>query len=154
MDLNTESIRKLIEVMDKHQLVEISYEEGDKKVHLRRRDDKTATTPLGPINHTVAGEKSLSPADVTRHEIKSPLVGTFYRSSKPDTEVFVDIGEPVTPDKTVCIIEAMKVMNEIKAECEGVIKEIKAKNGESIEFGQTLFIVQPKSAPAGQVKPL
>ncbi len=76
-------------------------------------------------------------------EIRSPMVGTFYRAPAPDADPFVKVGDKVSPDTTVCIIEAMKVMNEIKAEMDGEIVKILAENGEPIEYGQPLFLVKP-----------
>ncbi len=75
--------------------------------------------------------------------IDSPMVGTFYTSPNPDAEPFVKVGDQVTPDTVVCIIEAMKVFNEIKAECSGTIAKVLVNNGESVEFGQKLFLVKP-----------
>jgi acetyl-CoA carboxylase biotin carboxyl carrier protein len=71
-------------------------------------------------------------------------VGTFYRSPKPDTDAFVNVGDEVTPDRVLCIIEAMKVMNEIKAEMSGVVREILVKNGQAVEFGEVLFQIEKR----------
>ena len=79
---------------------------------------------------------------VPMKEIVSPMVGTFYRSASPDAQPFVEVGKPVTEDTVVCIIEAMKVMNEIKAETSGVIAEVLADNGKPVQFGQALFKVR------------
>jgi acetyl-CoA carboxylase biotin carboxyl carrier protein len=75
--------------------------------------------------------------------IESPMVGTFYAASNPDSPPFASVGTAITADKTVCIIEAMKIFNEIKAECSGTIVRVLVKNGEPVEFGQTLFLVKP-----------
>ena len=75
--------------------------------------------------------------------IESPMVGTFYAQANPDSPPFVSVGAAVAPDKTVCIIEAMKIFNEIKAECSGTIAKVLVKNGEPVEFGQALFLVKP-----------
>ncbi|MCZ6542460.1 MAG: acetyl-CoA carboxylase, biotin carboxyl carrier protein, partial [Planctomycetota bacterium] len=75
--------------------------------------------------------------------IESPMVGTFYAASNPDSSPFVTVGSSVDPDTVVCMIEAMKIFNEIKAECSGTIEKVLVNNGESIEFGQALFIVRP-----------
>ena len=82
------------------------------------------------------------PANVT--EFKSPLVGTFYRSAKPDSDPFVNVGDEVGTEKVLCIIEAMKVMNEIKAEMNGVVREILVKNGQAVEFGEPMFLIEKK----------
>jgi acetyl-CoA carboxylase biotin carboxyl carrier protein len=86
-----------------------------------------------------AAEKSANYVD-----FKSPLVGTFYRSSKPDADAFVNVGDEVTPERVLCIIEAMKVMNEIKAEMHGVLREILVKNGQAVEFGEVLFQIEKR----------
>jgi len=86
-----------------------------------------------------APQAPLSPPVAVGPEIKSPMVGTFYASSSPDSSAFVRVGQEVTPDTVVCIIEAMKVMNEIKADTTGVVAEICAENGKPVQFGQTLF---------------
>ena len=82
------------------------------------------------------------PANVT--EFKSPLVGTFYRSAKPDSDPFVNVGDEIGPEKVICIIEAMKVMNEIKAEMSGVVREVLVKNGQAVEFGEPMFLIEKK----------
>jgi acetyl-CoA carboxylase biotin carboxyl carrier protein len=83
-----------------------------------------------------------APAEVTSKEIVSPMVGTFYRAASPESPAFADVGTEVNEDTVVCIIEAMKVMNEIKAEVKGVIAEVVAENGKPVQFGQTLFRVR------------
>ena len=87
-----------------------------------------------------AAAPARDPAEV--HEIKSPMVGTFYRSPSPDSEPFVAEGQRIAAETVVCIIEAMKVMNEIRAECRGEVVEILVENGEPVEFGQPLFLVK------------
>ncbi len=76
-------------------------------------------------------------------EVKSPIVGTFYRSPSPDDPEFISIGDSVKPGQTLCIIEAMKIMNEIESEVSGVVKEIKVENAEPVEYNQTLFLIEP-----------
>ena len=76
--------------------------------------------------------------------MKAPLVGTFYRASKPGADPYVNVGDEVNPEKVLCIIEAMKVMNEIKAEMNGVVREVLAKNGEAVEFNQVIFLIEKK----------
>jgi len=158
MDLN--EIRKILELMDANQLVEFEYEEEGRKIRLRRPDTGVnssshgvAEPPLG-IRLPAPGSPAPSPAapaaapapekPANLVEYKSPLVGTFYRSPKPDSEVFVNEGDEVTPERVICIIEAMKVMNEIKAEMNGVIREILVKNGQAVEFGEVLFQIEKR----------
>lgn len=151
--MKTEDIKRLISIMDEHNLAEISYEEGGQKIHLRRPDggktiimpDETISAPADKTAGAPAKAESKSRESAAELvEVKSPLVGTFYSSSKPNTPPFVEVGTPVQPDTTLCLLEAMKVMNEIKSETEGVIQEIRVKSGQSVQFGQVLFVIKKK----------
>jgi acetyl-CoA carboxylase biotin carboxyl carrier protein len=153
MDLN--EIRKILELMDANRLVEFEYEEEGRKIRLRRPDSHPAAAPPAwtppPAGARPAAAAPPPPAAAPAPEkaanlvdFKSPLVGTFYRSPKPDAEVFVNAGDEVTPDRVLCIIEAMKVMNEIKAEMSGVVREILVKNGQAVEFGEVLFQIEKR----------
>jgi len=105
----------------------------------------SAHSSMAPGASTSAGgiQPTQSPAEtVTLRDIVSPMVGTFYRAASPDAPAFVDVGKEVTEDSVVCIIEAMKVMNEIKAETTGVIAEVVAENGKPVQFGQVLYRVR------------
>lgn len=150
MKIDLNSIKKLIEIMKEHYLQEIDYEEGTKKIHLRKTENKIIGLPAsleqvsGETKTTPAGKTEEKNVDENRHEITSPMVGTFYEALKPGTETFVQPGDPIDEEKTVCIIEAMKVMNEIKAEINGVIEKVLVKNGQPVEFGQALFLVKKK----------
>jgi acetyl-CoA carboxylase biotin carboxyl carrier protein len=154
MDMN--EIRKILELMDANKLVEFEYEEEGKRIRLRRPDlhpggpvpgllpmapaSAHSNPAPAPVDHAGAAP-SRSPDLV---EFKSPLVGTFYRSPKPDAEPFVNPGDEVGPDKVLCVIEAMKVMNEIKAELTGIVREVLVKNGQAVEFGEILFLIEKK----------
>jgi acetyl-CoA carboxylase biotin carboxyl carrier protein len=154
MDLN--EIRKILELMDANQLVEFEYEEQGRKIRLRRPDSGVAAAPApapAPAGVTrpapAAPPAAAAPPPVAERsanlvDFKSPLVGTFYRSSKPDSDPFVNVGDEVAADKVLCIIEAMKVMNEIKAEMGGVIRDILVKNGQAVEFGEVLFQIEKR----------
>ncbi|MBI4712117.1 MAG: acetyl-CoA carboxylase biotin carboxyl carrier protein [Planctomycetes bacterium] len=146
--MKLDDIKKLIDVMNEHHLVEIAYEEEGKKIHLRRAElsghlpeaghpHGTDAEPVVTV-HPVDDKKPVS--DENLIYVKSPMVGTFYSAPKPGVEPYVAIGDPVHPDTTVCIIEAMKTMNELKAECEGVIAEIKVKH----RNGCSLFRGRPR----------
>ncbi|OHB74238.1 MAG: acetyl-CoA carboxylase, biotin carboxyl carrier protein [Planctomycetes bacterium RBG_16_59_8] len=137
-------IKKMLAVMDEHKLAELEYQEGERKIRLRKAEGTVA-----PVAYTMAAPlaaPAATPPAVETNDrmasVKSPLVGTFYRSPKPDAEPFVNVGDRVNPEKVLCIIEAMKVMNEIKAEMEGVVKEILGKNGQAVEFGEPLFVIE------------
>ena len=156
MDLKV--IKQVVELMKRSEISEFEIEEEGFKLRLSRKNGETqiiqsaapiATSPVMPAASlpspaaAPAAEPAESPAqDPDVQIIKSPMVGTFYRASSPDTPPFVKIGEKVTTDSIVCIIEAMKVMNEINAEITGTITEILAENGEAVEYGQPLFKVK------------
>lgn len=154
--LNISEIKSLIEALDQSSLDEFVYEvEGDKlklKKHAPRQSSPVSTVqaPEFPpvVKETVQFEKTTeeavnesSPSNYD-HEIVSPMVGTFYLTPSPDIEPFVSVGDSVSPKSPVCIIEAMKLFNEIEAEVDGVIVEILAENGELVEYGQPLFGVK------------
>ena len=157
MDLN--ELKKLVELMESAKLVELEYDEQGKHVRLRRAEDKAApvTAPAilpivtqavpAPAAPAAAPAPGPAPAAAKRPdsvvEFKSPLVGTFYRSPRPDAESFVNVGDEINADKVICIIEAMKVMNEIKAETRGIITQIVVDNSKPVEFGQPLFKLKP-----------
>ncbi|MBI3268101.1 MAG: acetyl-CoA carboxylase biotin carboxyl carrier protein [Planctomycetes bacterium] len=150
MDLD--EIEKLVRIMNENHLTELEYEDSGKKVRLRKGGDErngvaaapAALPPPGPaLPGAAAGAAGAGPAsDLT--EVTSPLVGTYYRSARPDAKPFVQVGEDVQTDRVLCIVEAMKVMNEIKADFDCVIREILVKNGDPVEFGQPLFRVKKK----------
>ena len=155
MDLN--EIRKILELMDANRLVEFEYEEEGRKIRLRRPDSGMVSGPdmiqapaprpqdLGAAAASAPPAAPPAPAkSANLLDFKSPLVGTFYRSPKPDSDSFVNVGDEVTPDRVLCIIEAMKVMNEIKAEMQGVVREILVKNGQAVEFGEVLFQIEKR----------
>ncbi len=155
MDLN--EIRKILELMDANRLVEFEYEEEGRKIRLRRPDWMVGNPGGGPAHFAPPASApqgnsppaaSAAPAPPAKPsnlvDYKSPLVGTFYRSPKPDADSFVNVGDEVTPERVLCIIEAMKVMNEIKAEMHGVIREILVKNGQAVEFGEVLFQIEKR----------
>lgn len=138
-----EQIKQMIRLMDEHGLVELCIEHGQDKICLKRQQiQPVQPTAMHPAPTTTPG----IPAQPAKNmvEIKAPLVGTFYRASRPDAEPFVDVGSQIEPRTVVCIIEAMKVLNEIKAEVSGTIVEICTKNGQPVEYGQTLFRVRPE----------
>ena len=156
MDLK--DIKAIIDLMRKNALSEFELERQDFKIKLKRG----MTGPAGPLDDSLpatypstlppAGASgvpaapgtaaALAPAAPPPLEIKSPMIGTFYRAPSPDAADYVEINSEVNPDTVVCLIEAMKVMNEIKAETSGVIAEVLAENGKPVQFGQALFRVR------------
>jgi acetyl-CoA carboxylase biotin carboxyl carrier protein len=146
-------IRRLIELMKEHELSEIDLRDGDVRVRLRKGGE-TVFTELRPAAAAPpaaaasgGGVSTPAPAPAAAENlpvIKSPMVGTFYLSPNPESPPFVKVGDHVGPDSTVCIIEAMKVFNEIPAETTGKIVAILVDNGGPVEFGQPLFRIDPK----------
>jgi acetyl-CoA carboxylase biotin carboxyl carrier protein len=148
-------IGELIQIMEDHDLAEIQIEHGDEKICLKRRQpvapSVTALPMFAPGAPAAAGPLSSAsapgpqaPAQEERFvEIKAPLVGTFYQAASPDSDPYVEIGAHVEPQTVVCIVEAMKVMNEIKADVSGTIVAVLATNGQAVQYGQALFKVRP-----------
>jgi len=154
--MNLKDIKGIVDLMKKNSLSEFEMEEGDFKIKLKRDSGplragevrvaqeasqvilpsaaippapaSVAVTPLEPVNNGP--------------EVKSPMIGTFYRKPSPDADSYVEVGSTVEPDTVVCIIEAMKVMNEIKAEVKGTIVEVLVEDGKPVEYGQALFRVK------------
>jgi oxaloacetate decarboxylase (Na+ extruding) subunit alpha len=137
-----ERIRELIAMVQESNIAEVTIEEGETRVTVRRSEERPeeVATVL-----PVASDEELAPveppSDLIR--IESPMVGTFYRAPAPDDEPFVDVGDPVAPGQTLCILEAMKLMNEVKADAEAIVRRICVENAESVEYGQLLFELEP-----------
>ena len=143
--MDFDKIRELLKLMEDHGLAEAEVESGDGKVRLRKAETgANVRSELAPPREAGAPSGEGAGArgeDDGGHQITSPIVGTLYRSPSPDSEPFVEAGDPVTPDTVVCIIEAMKVMNEVKAEVSGSIRKVLVQNGTPVEYGQPLFLV-------------
>ena len=147
-------IKSIVDLMKKNSLSEFEMEKEGFKIKLRRAASEgkpeevqvqhylPPAAPAAPIP-AEAPVAAPVPEQSTEPEIKSPMIGTFYRKPSPESESYVEVGDTVTADTVVCIVEAMKVMNEIKAEMSGVITEILVEDGNPVEFGQALFRVRP-----------
>ncbi|MFC1636264.1 acetyl-CoA carboxylase biotin carboxyl carrier protein [Planctomycetota bacterium] len=153
-DTDIERIKQLIDIMKENGLVELQIEHDDNKIVLKRAQPQQAVNGIPvirpesfvtPMNPEVPEglTQPAAPGDENLVEIKSPIVGTFYATPSPDSEPYVEVGSQVGAQTVVCIIEAMKVMNEIKAETEGTIVDILVKNGQAVEYGQVLYKVRP-----------
>lgn len=157
--MKIEEIKTIVKLMSENDLTEFKIESEDMHLCLRRGNNQAASVVTQAIMPTmsaapaqapapvpvapVASAEPAPPAPVDKAKIiESPIVGTFYRSSSPGAEPFIKVGMKVEVDTTVCIVEAMKVMNEIKAEKNGIIKEIMVENGQPVEFGQPLFVLE------------
>ena len=146
--MELDEIRALIELMKENDLSVFKMEKEGIKITLKKTgaeqilvDTSPLPAPPGPVQEAAVAPAP-EPADENvpdGKQIKSPMVGTFYRAPSPESEPYVNEGDEIAPGKVVCIIEAMKVMNEIKAEVSGVIAEICAENGKPVEFGEPLF---------------
>ncbi|MAR77453.1 MAG: acetyl-CoA carboxylase, biotin carboxyl carrier protein [Gammaproteobacteria bacterium] len=151
MDLR--KIKKLMELLEESGIAEIEVKEGEESIRLSRSSKNTQ-----PINQQIATENTqihnVEKSELTETKndidksipegdsIKSPMVGTFYRAASPDSKPFVEKGKKVNKGDTVCILEAMKMMNQVTAEKDGVIVDILVEDAEPVEFGQTLFIIK------------
>jgi acetyl-CoA carboxylase biotin carboxyl carrier protein len=159
MDLD--EIKQILDLMREHDLAEFELERDSNKVKLRKHPNTPQYVTAAPaVQHmayapaaapaavpapTAPGEPALTAAseDVDLAIIKSPIVGTFYRSSEPGAKPFADVGQQVKKGQVLCIIEAMKLMNEINAECDGEVVKVYVENGQAVQYGERLFAVKP-----------
>jgi acetyl-CoA carboxylase biotin carboxyl carrier protein len=150
-DLN--QVRELLAILNQTDIEELSLKSSDFELTIRKGSSSVsiqpAAAPIAPASLAVAVSTAAAPAvpvvDKSWVEVTSPMVGTFYRSPAPDEPSFVDVGDTIRKGQTICIIEAMKLMNELEAEVSGEIMEILVENGKPIEFGQPLMQVKPGS---------
>jgi acetyl-CoA carboxylase biotin carboxyl carrier protein len=160
-EMKTSEIRDLIDFISKTGLNEVNIETSELKLHVKREPDQKVfkSTPVmtsmaaAPVSSPAAQPVSQSPASTSKAaaetsgrntvEIKSPMIGTFYRSSGPDAGPFVSVGDKVSKGQTVCIIEAMKLFNEIESEVSGTVVKVMAENSSPVEYDQVLFVVEP-----------
>ena len=154
MDLR--KLKTLIDLVENSGIAELEIQEGEERVRITRAlspkqqaamlQATTAAPMAPPPVATPAGATpapaELPPAEPEGHLVKSPMVGTFYRSASPGGKVFVEVGDTVQAGDTLCIIEAMKLMNEIESDQSGVVKEILVENGQPVEFGQPLAVIE------------
>ena len=165
--LDIRKLKELIRLMVENELTEVDLKDEKETVSLRREGSQAPMVQMSPAPAAplaapapaappapapapaapapaAAPASEPSPADTSNLEqITSPMVGTFYSAAKPESPAFANVGDTVTADTTVCIVEAMKIFNEIKAEQSGVIEKVLVSNGDSVEFGQALFLVRP-----------
>ena len=151
--MNLKEIKEIINLMNEHGLTEIEVEKGDQKIKLKKSSISGESVvveqqPIAqqPVVKAPTGEiekESLKAQSKNLIEIKAPLVGTFYRSPSPDAASFVEVGQEIEVGEVVCIVEAMKLMNEIKSEVRGKVVDILAENADPVEFGQIMFLIEP-----------
>ncbi|MFE8695497.1 acetyl-CoA carboxylase biotin carboxyl carrier protein [Cytobacillus sp. FJAT-53684] len=161
--LKIQEIRELIKLVDQSNIDEFVYEHDGSKIKMKKKTAETVVAqPAKTVIEEVQAPKVVQPAAVKQvaaveqevnvavketenlHKVVSPMVGTFYQSSSPDAEAYVKVGSKVTKDSIVCIVEAMKLFNEIEAEINGEIVEVLVSDGQLVEYGQPLFLVKPE----------
>lgn len=151
MDLR--KLKTLIDLVQQSDIAELEITDGEERVRISRFGGAVAPVmmahapqpmmqmPMAEAGELAPGVAEAAPAEPEGHTVKSPMVGTFYRSAAPGSKAFVEVGTPIKTGETVCIIEAMKLLNEIEADADGVIKAILVENGQPVEYGQPLFII-------------
>ena len=148
--MDIRKIKKLIEIIEESGIAEIEIKEGEESIRINRYGNSVAAAPItyaAPLAAPAAAHASApasAPAEekVVGHTVKSPMVGTFYRSASPGSKTFVEIGQSVQAGDTLCIIEAMKILNQIEADKSGTVTKILVENAEPVEYGQPLFIIE------------
>ncbi|KAF3977208.1 MAG: acetyl-CoA carboxylase biotin carboxyl carrier protein [Methylococcales symbiont of Iophon sp. n. MRB-2018] len=148
--MDIRKIKKLIEIIEESDIAEIEITEAEGSVRINRYSSAVAPMPAvahtAPIATSPIAETPVAPtptvATLSGHPVKSPMVGTFYRSASPGSPAFVDVGQSVSEGETLCIIEAMKILNQIEADKSGTIKQILVENAEPVEYDQPLFIIE------------
>ena len=159
MDLR--KLKTLIELVQESGIAELEVTEGEEKVRITRTVANTMqpfmhyaapmmaqmpqgmqAAPMQPVAAAPAASVAAAPVEPEGHAVKSPMVGTFYRSAAPGAKPFVDVGSTVSVGDTICIIEAMKLMNEIECDKAGVIKSIMVESGQAVEYGQPMFMIE------------
>lgn len=150
--MNLKEIKEIIALMNENDLSEIEVEREGTKIKIKKSSSETSGPIFRqPIEYRIESQPAAATSDessaATRNannkEIKSPMVGTFYRAPSPEAPPFVNVGDIVEVGQVVCIVEAMKLMNEIKSEVKGEVVEIPVENAQPVEFGQTLFYIKP-----------
>lgn len=152
--MDIRSIRKLIEIVEQSDIAEIEIKEGEHNIRISRSQEPVymqAPAPMAQMQ-TPAPAPAATPAEpaapaaakeeASGHKVTSPMVGSFYSASSPDAAPFVKVGDKVSEGDTLCIIEAMKIMNPIESDVSGTVKQILVQNAEPVEFGQPLFVIE------------
>jgi len=155
--MDIRKVKKLIELLDESGIAEIEIIEGEESVRISRHATGVAAAPLAvaaapvaaaapaPVAAPVASAAAAEPEE-EGYAVKAPMVGTFYSSPSPGSPMFVQIGDRVNEGDTLCIVEAMKMMNQIDADVSGAIKSIRVQNGDPVEYGQILFVIDQRGA--------
>ena len=149
--MDIRKVKKLIELLEESGVAEIEIHEGEESVRISRASQPMATAPVMAAPAPVAAAPAAAPAVeapaaadevIDGHAVKSPMVGTFYRAPSPGAQPFTEVGKSVNVGDTLCIIEAMKMLNQIEADKAGVVKAILVENGQPVEYDQPIFIIE------------
>jgi acetyl-CoA carboxylase biotin carboxyl carrier protein len=149
--MDIRKIKKLIELLDESGIAEIEIKEGEESLRITRQLNIAPAQAIAPAAMAAAPIQVVATAgaaepdaeeELPGHKVTSPMVGTFYRASTPGAPVFTEVGKQVNEGDTLCIIEAMKILNQIEADKSGIIKAILVENGQPVEFGQPMFIIE------------
>ncbi|HSM30322.1 MAG TPA: acetyl-CoA carboxylase biotin carboxyl carrier protein [Woeseiaceae bacterium] len=156
--MDIRKVKKLIELLDESGIAEIEIKEGEEAVRISRYPTGAAAAPAPAYAPAPPPQAPAAPAAAPQaepaaaapeeegYQVTAPMVGSFYSSSSPDAAPYVQVGDQVSEGDTLCIIEAMKMMNQIEADVSGVIKSIRVQNGEPVEYGQILFVIDPRTS--------
>ena len=160
--MDIRKVKKLIELLEESGISEIEIQEGEESVRISRHASKSAPAPAPAVAAPAAPAPAPAPpaapaaatppppaapdADEEGHAVTAPMVGTYYSAPSPGSPAFVQVGDKINEGDTLCIIEAMKMMNQIEAEASGTIKSIRAQNGDPVEYGQVLFVIDQRGA--------
>ena len=152
--MDIRKVKKLIELLEESDVEELEIQEGDDSVRISRRREQTAGTQYvshypapapqaapAPEAAPAPAQEAAAPAAPSGHSVKSPMVGTFYRAPSPTAKSFVEVGQSVKAGDVICIVEAMKMMNQIEADKSGTVTEILVENGQPVEFDQPLIVI-------------
>ena len=155
--MDIRKVKKLIELLDESGIAEIEITEGEESVRISRYASNAAPAAAPAVSHAPAPAAAPAPASPAAeapaaeakeedgYEVTAPMVGTFYAASSPGAAPYVQVGDRVNEGDTLCIIEAMKMMNQIEADVAGVVKSIRLQNGEPVEYGQVLFVIDQRA---------
>jgi acetyl-CoA carboxylase biotin carboxyl carrier protein len=156
--MDFDEIKQILEMMREHELVEFELERDNVKLRLRKNSPPWSGVPAGPPPAAAAAPPSAAPSqpgthgapvltpaeeDIDLAVVKSPIVGTFYRSAEPGAKPYAEVGETVRKGQVLCIIEAMKLMNEINADVDGEVVKVYVENGQAVQYGERLFAIKP-----------
>ena len=156
--MDIRKVKKLIELLDESGIAEIEITEGEESVRISRHASSVAAAPLpvpvaapAPAAPAPAASAAPAPAPAAEpeedgHAVTAPMVGTYYSAPSPGSPPFVQVGDKINEGDTLCIVEAMKMMNQIEAEVSGTVKSIRAQNGDPVEYGQILFVIDQRGA--------